>query len=81
MTNKKIADPKASQNDTDGNYTTQRRAAKVIERTADGHAVMVACPYCNQPHIHAAPTAADPLRLRKAVCDQAMTYILGEVAK
>lgn len=62
-------------------YSTNRRAAKVIEATPDGHSVLIACPYCYQPHIHAAPTEADPLRLRKAPCDPSRTYILAEVAQ
>ena len=59
-------------------YSTNRRADKVIERTRDGHAVLIECPFCDRLHIHSAPTAADPLRLRKAVCNQARVYVLGE---
>ncbi|MEX1214163.1 hypothetical protein [Saccharospirillum sp.] len=75
---KKRADQQASpEQKSCGNYSTSCRRAEIIERTRDGHAVLVRCPYCGRLHIHTAPSDADPLRLRQAVCDQARTYILG----
>jgi len=81
MTNKKKADQKAHLNTTPPKYTINRRLAQVLEVLDDGHSVMILCPYCEQPHLHLNPTPADPLRLRKAVCNQMKTYIIGEVAK
>lgn len=60
-------------------YSRNRRLAKVIEITPDGHSVLVRCPYCEQLHIHANPTPQEPLRLRNAPCDQSRTYVLSEV--
>ena len=79
MTNKKKADQKAHLNTTPPKYTINRRLAQVLEVLDDGHSVMILCPYCEQPHLHLNPTPADPLRLRKAVCNRVKTYIIGEV--
>ena len=80
MNNRKADQQASPKQNSLTNYSTNRRAAKVIEATPDGHSVLVECPYCYQPHIHCAPTETDPLRLRKAPCDPSRTYVLGEVA-
>jgi len=80
MTNKKKADQKAHLNTSDSQYSINRRLAQVLEVLDDGHSVMILCPYCEQPHLHLNPTPADPLRLRKAVCNQMKTYIIGGVS-
>jgi len=77
--NKKKADQQASTNTSESQYTINRRLAQVLEVLDGGHSVMILCPYCEQPHLHLNPTQADPLRLRKAVCNQMKTYIIGEV--
>ena len=79
MTNKKKADQKAHLNTSDSQYSINRRLAQVLEVLDGGHSVMILCPYCEQPHLHLNPTQADPLRLRKAVCNQSRTYLIGEV--
>ena len=77
--NKKKADQQASPNTSCSQYSINRRLAQVLEVLDGGHSVMILCPYCEQPHLHLNPTQADPLRLRKAVCNQMKTYIIGEV--
>jgi len=77
--NKKKADQKASPNISESQYSINRRLAQVLEVLDGGHSVMILCPYCEQPHLHLNPTQADPLRLRKAVCNQSRTYLIGEV--
>jgi len=77
--NKKKADQQASTNTSESQYTINRRLAQVLEVLDGGHSVMILCPYCEQPHLHLNPTPADPLRLRKAVCNQSRTYLIGEV--
>ena len=77
--NKKKADQQASPNTSCSQYSINRRLAQVLEVLDGGHSVMILCPYCEQPHLHLNPTQADPLRLRKAVCNQSRTYLIGEV--
>jgi len=78
--NKKKADQQANPNTSDSQYSINRRLAQVLEVLDGGHSVMILCPYCEQPHLHLNPTQADPLRLRKAVCNQMKTYIIGGVS-